>query len=130
MDTADAAQTLRRLATVIDAHRWDAIAELLDEDFVCRLVHTGEEFDGPSWIRFNADYPGFQSMTLEDLVGDGERAAARAHVVGVTDGREEHFALAQFATSRGGRLVELVEIWTGLGQAAPAGTRAPGAIVG
>lgn len=124
MQALDASSALRALAEVLDGHRWGEIAALLDPDFVCRLVHTGEEFDGPAWIRFNADYPGFQTMTLEDVVGEGDRAAARAHVVGIVGGRGAHFAVAQFATTRAGRILELVEVWTDLDQAAPEGTRA------
>ncbi|MGI6879115.1 peptidoglycan DD-metalloendopeptidase family protein [Microbacterium sp. gxy059] len=82
----DAADALQRLADTIDAHEWDAIADLLHPSFTCHLVATDERFDAPGWISFNARYPGFQGMTLVDLVGDGERAAARGHVTGPVDG--------------------------------------------
>lgn len=61
-----------------------------------------------------------------DVIGAGDRAAARAHVVGMVDGSEQHFAVAQFATTRAGLLIELVEVWTGLEQDAPEGTRSAG----
>lgn len=53
---------LRRWAAVIDAHDWAGLPALLHPSFRCELVHTGEVFDGPSWVRFNAEYPGFQSF--------------------------------------------------------------------
>ena len=74
----DAAAVLTRLAEVIDAHDWEALPALLDDDFTCRLVHTGEELAKPEWVRFNADYPGFERMHVEDLVADGDRAVLRA----------------------------------------------------
>ena len=70
----DAAAVLARLVAVIDAHDWVAMPALLHEDFVCRLVHTGETFDRDGWVRFNADYPGFDRIVLQDEVAAGERA--------------------------------------------------------
>lgn len=120
----DAATLLARLASVIDAHDWDALPDLLHPDFTCRLVHTGEVFDREQWVRFNADYPGFERMLVEDLVADGDRGALRAKVVGRGDGGVELvFAVASFATVREGRLVELVEVWADVDQDPPAGTR-------
>lgn len=119
----DATEALNRLADIIDAHDWDAIAELLHPDFVCELVATKERFDGPRWIAFNANYPGFQRMKLIDVVGDGTRAAARGLVTGLVDGVEREFSVAQFARMRDGLLEELVEVWADLDDVPPAGTR-------
>jgi hypothetical protein len=41
----NAENLMRRLADVIDRHRWDKLPGLLAPDFSCRYVHTGEEFD-------------------------------------------------------------------------------------
>jgi ketosteroid isomerase-like protein len=120
----DAATLLTRLAEVIDAHDWDGLPALLDDDFRCRLVHTGEEFGKDAWVRFNADYPGFERMAVEDLVADGDRAVIRARVVGHGEaGEEQVFAVASFATVRHGRILELTEVWADVGQEAPEGTR-------
>ena len=73
MDATDDADLLTRLAAAIDAHDWDGLPDLLHADFTCRLVHTGEVFDKDTWVRFNAAYPGFQRMLVEDLVADGDR---------------------------------------------------------
>ena len=120
----DAAALLTRLAAVIDAHDWDGLPDLLHPEFTCRLVHTGEVFDKAQWVRFNADYPGFERMHLEDLVADGDRGVLRAKVVGRGDAGEELvFAVASFATVREDLLVALVEVWADVNQEPPAGTR-------
>lgn len=120
----DTATLLTRLAAVIDAHDWDGLPDLLHADFTCRLVHTGEVFARDEWVRFNADYPGFERMHVEDLVADGDRGVVRATVVGRGDGGEELvFAVASFATVRDDLLVELVEVWADVDQQPPPGTR-------
>ncbi len=120
----DAAALLTRLAAVIDAHDWDALPDLLHPDFACRLVHTGEVFEKDQWVRFNADYPGFERMHVEDLVADGDRAVLRARVTGRGGtGAELEFAVASFATVRDGLLAELVEVWADVDQQPPEGTR-------
>ena len=123
----DTAALLTRLAAVIDAHDWDRLPALLHPDFTCRLVHTGEVFDKEQWVRFNADYPGFERMHVEDLVADGDRGVLRAEVTGRGDAGEELvFAVASFATVRDDLLAELVEVWADVDQEPPAGTRPAG----
>jgi hypothetical protein len=78
----DARELLSRLCQVIDAHDWDGLAPLLAEDFTCRYVHTGEAFDREGWIRLNAEYPGFERMVVEEIVGQDEHAAVRCRVTG------------------------------------------------
>jgi hypothetical protein len=120
----DATTLLTRLVEVIDAHDWEHLDGVLHPDFTCRLVHTGEVFDRDTWVRLNADYPGFQRMHLEDLVADGDRGVLRATVVGkADDGSDQVFAVASFATVRDDLLIELVEVWTDVDQEPPAGTR-------
>lgn len=120
----DAAALLTRLVALIDAHDWDGLPGLLHADFTCRLVHTGEVFDKDTWVRFNADYPGFQRMLVEDLVADGDRGVVRATVIGEgAAGEELRFAVASFAAVRDGLIVELTEVWADVDQEPPAGTR-------
>lgn len=120
----DAATLLTRLAEVIDAHDWAGLPDLLHRDFTCRLVHTGESFDKERWVRFNADYPGFERMLVEDLVAHGDRGVLRASVVGRSDaGDEQCFAVASFATVRDGLILELTEVWADVDRAPPDGTR-------
>ena len=120
----DAADVMTRLAEVLDAHDWDALPGLLHAEFTCRLVHTGETFDAPAWVRLNADYPGFQRFVLEDLVASGDRAVGRGRVTGTgPDGEDLVFAVASFLTTGDGLARELVEVWTDVGQHPPDGAR-------
>lgn len=119
----DAGAVMTRLCVAIDEHRWDDLPALLHDDFVCRYVHTGETFDRESWVRLNADYPGFDRMALEDLVASDERAAARCHVTGQADGELVHFEVATFVAVRDGRISEMTEVWTDVAQTPPEGTR-------
>ena len=112
-------------ADAIDAHRWDDLGDLLDEDFRCVLVHTGEEFTKAGWVRFNAGYPGFQRFVVQDVVAQDDRVVLRAHVTGLdTDGAVQHFEVASFLTVHHGLVVELIEVWADAAAVAPPGTRA------
>lgn len=119
----DATSLLRTLCATIDERRWQDLPALLTEDFVCRYVHTGETLDAQTWVRTNAEYPEFDRMVVEDLVGHGERAVARCHVTGRAKGEPVAFGVASFVTVRDGAISELTEVWTDIGQTAPEGTR-------
>ncbi len=114
---------LHQLADIIEGRRWDDLPALLHEDFRCRYVHTGETFDRETWVRLNAEYPGFQHFVLEDCVSDGTRAAGRARVTGENDGRLQHFEVATFITLREGTIVDMTEVWTDVNEEPPIGTR-------
>jgi ketosteroid isomerase-like protein len=118
----DARSVLSILCGVIDAHDWAGLAPLLADDFTCRYVHTGETFNRATWIQLNADYPGFDRMRLEDIVGDGDHAAARCHVTGETDGQLQHFEVATFVTTVDGRITTMTEVWANVDQSPPEGT--------
>ena len=122
-DAADAPAMMRHLAAVIDARRWGELPALLHRDFTCYYVHTGESFDGGSWVRLNAEYPGFDHLRLEDCAGEGDRAAGRSHVTGYVDGALQHFEVATFLTLDGGLIASMTELWTDVANEPPAGTR-------
>lgn len=119
----DASTLLESLCTTIDERRWDDLPALLHTDFTCHYVHTGEMLDRDAWVRLNAEYPDFDRLTVEDLVGSGERAVARCHVTGRVDGQLVHFEVASFITVREDLVSDLTEVWADVGQAAPEGTR-------
>ena len=105
----EAEDVLRRLWARIDAQDWDGMGALLDPGLHAAYVHTGETFDADGLVRFNRDYPGSWRTAVEDLVTTGDRAVSRTRVY---DDRQT-FYVASFATVRAGRIVDLVEVWTG-----------------
>ena len=119
----DGPEMMNQLANVIDGHRWGDLPGLLHQDFSCFYVHTGEHFDRDAWVRLNAEYPGFQRFVLEDCVGEAQRAAGRAHVTAESEGQLHHFEVATFITVRNDLISDMTEVWTGVEEAAPAGTR-------
>lgn len=120
----DASSALLGLMQAIDEHRWADLEDYLHPDFECTLLHTGESFDRTGWIRFNADYPDFDRLIVEESVASGDAAACRSHVTSRAGGESLHFACASFARLREGRILTLTEVWTDLDQAPPEGTRA------
>lgn len=112
-----------RLAEVIDAHDWAELPLVLHQDFVCRYVHTGETFDRSSWVRLNAEYPGFDHFVLQDCVGSGARAVGRAHVTGLVDEKLQHFEVATFITLKDGLIATMTEVWADVVARTSAGTR-------
>ena len=122
----DADAALRGLMTVIDEHRWSAMADFLHRDFECELVHIGETFDRDGWIRMNAEYPDFDRLQIVELVGDSDRAACRSHVTSKNASGTQHFECASFAQVQEGLIIRLTEVWTDVNQVAPPGARPAG----
>ena len=120
----DAATMMNRLASVIDAHERDALTGLSHENFVCRLVHTGEVFDRASWVRLNAEYPGFERLVLQDCVATDTRAVGRSHVTGRVDEQPAQYEVATFITLRAGLIVEMTEVWADV-QSGPSSSPRP-----
>jgi len=119
----DAPDLLARLCRLIDARRWPELVPLLSDDFECRYVHTGETFDRESWVRLNAEYPGFDRLLVEDLVGAGDRAAARCHVTAYAEDRLLRFEVASFVIARDGRISRMTEVWADVAQTPPTAAR-------
>jgi hypothetical protein len=122
-ERVDAPALLTLLCDLIDAHRWTDLPGVLHDDFTCHYVHTGETFDRESWVRLNAEYPGFDHLAVQDMVGGDDRAAARCHVTGHVEGRLAHFEVATFISAREGRISTMTEVWTDVAQDPPGGTR-------
>ncbi len=118
-----AATVLRDLMAAIDEHRWDDLVRHLHPDFSCRYPHTGETFDREAWIRLNAEYPGFDRLRVEEIVGGDGTAACRSHVTSRGEDGIAHFACATFVRLEDGLIREMTEVWTDVAQPAPPGTR-------
>jgi hypothetical protein len=108
----EASGVLAQLWARIGARQWDRIAELLDPGVTVRYVHTGEVLDADGFVRANSDYPGQWRVAVEEIVGDGERAVALARVYD----DEQTFYVASFASTAGGRITAMTEVWTDTGQ--------------
>jgi hypothetical protein len=119
----DAGELLTRLCEAIDAHDWDGLGPLLADDFTCRYVHTGEVHGKDTWIRLNAEYPGFDRLVVKDMVASGDRAVARCHVTGYVEGGLAHFEVATFISAHDGLIADMTEVWTDVDQSPPEGTR-------
>jgi hypothetical protein len=111
----EAVRVLSDLWELTDTQQWDKIPDLLDPAVQIRYVHTGEEMDAESYVRLNREYPGRWHAAVHDMVGDDDRAVSRTRVY---DG-DQTFWVASFATTRNGRIIELVEVWTDAGQQPP-----------
>jgi len=107
----------------IDEHRWGDLEQYLHPDFRCHLVHTGESFSRTEWIQFNAGYPDFDRLKVEELVAAETEAACRSLVSGRGAAGIQYFACASFARMADGQILRLTEVWTDVGQQAPPGTR-------
>lgn len=119
----DARDLLTGLCEAIDAHRWGDLPALLHDDFRCRYSHTGESFDKDSWVRLNAEYPGFEHLVVQDMVSSERRAVARCHVTARIDGRLAHFEVATFVVAEHGLVTDMTEVWTDVAATPPEGTR-------
>lgn len=115
----DAAWLLTALCDAIDTHVWDDLAPLLADDFTCTYAHTGEAFDRDGWVHLNATYPGFERLVVEEIVGDGDRAAARCRVTARGDDGVTAYAVATFVTASGDRITRMTEVWTDVDQPTP-----------
>ncbi len=113
------AQLLTRLAAAVDAEDWSVLRTLLADDVVVRYEHTGERFDAAAYVALNRDYPGRWRFERQEVVDGGERAVLRARV---SDGSETH-AVVVLASSAGGLLVDVVEVWAEVGGEPDSGRR-------
>jgi hypothetical protein len=111
----EAVRVLNDLWEMIETQQWDKIPDLLDPAVRVRYVHTGELFDVESYVRLNRDYPGRWHAAVHDMVGDGDRAVSRTRIYD----EQQTFWVASFATTRNGRITDMVEVWTEAGQQPP-----------
>lgn len=104
-----AGQIGRELWARVAAHDWPGLRALLDDDVVLDYPHTGERFVGADTVvRLNADYPEGWSISLVDVVSEGDRAVCEVEVpmdgVGI-------FAVASVLTVRDGLVVRIRDYW-------------------
>ena len=91
----------------MQARAWDAAAEPISPTAEIEFTATGERFDGAGFMRMNRDYPEGWTLSVEEILAEGDRVAAQVRVT--QDGRT--FRCVGFYTVRGGVIVSGVENW-------------------
>jgi hypothetical protein len=102
------AETVRALWERIEARDWDGARATLADGFTCAYPATGETF--PSAERFvamNRAYPEGWHITVDEIVAEGGRVAAR---VRVTHG-DDLFHCLSFAEVEDGLIARSLDFW-------------------
>lgn len=117
----DPAAVVRTIWERIENREWHGVAELIDTGFVCEWPESRERFMGrDAWITMNVNYPSNFHITVDDVIGQGERVASR---VRVSDENGTFHAMS-FWSVQDGRAVHLVEYYVREGSAVPPQWRA------
>jgi len=96
----------RRLYAAFNAHDHAATAEIFAADFYSHpLGTTGQESVTQSWQRFHQAYPEAQ-VVVEDLITEGDTAAVRTSVLGLS-GQPQPPTMLEIFRVREGRVTEL-----------------------
>ena len=108
-DEARVGPVLTAYAAAIAGRDWPGLRALLADDATVTLLHTGERLGADAFVAFNRDYPGAWVFHADEVVDGGRRGVLRAHTV--VD--QESYHVATFGSLHaGGRLTDLVEVWT------------------
>lgn len=91
----------------MQSRAWDAAAELISPTAEIAYTATGERFDGAGFLRMNREYPEGWTLSVEEILAEGDRVAAQVKVT--QDGRT--FRCAGFYTVCDGLIVSGVENW-------------------
>jgi ketosteroid isomerase-like protein len=103
-----AADVARGVWEAMEARDWARARSLLSDDLVTDWPQTRERIrGGDNFIALNSAYPGDWHITVEEALGDGDRAAVRATIVNGA----EIFHASGFYEVRDGRIVRSVEFF-------------------
>ena len=105
----DPGEVVAQLWRRIQARDWDAVGELLADDFVLEWPHELVRIRGrANFVDFNRSYPEGWSIEVLRIVSDGDRAVSEVRVPHATLG--PYYALSFFEVE-GGRLTRGREYW-------------------
>ncbi len=105
----DAGEVIAELWRRIEARDWDALGELLADDFVLDWPHERVRIRGrANFVEFNRSYPEGWSIEVLRVIGDGNVAVSEVRVPHPTVG--PWYALSFFEVADG-RIVRGREYW-------------------
>jgi ketosteroid isomerase-like protein len=105
----DSSDIVAELWRRIQARDWDAVGELLAEDFVLEWPNARIRIRGrTNFVEFNRSYPEGWSIEVLRIVAEGNTAVSEVRVPHPTVG--PHYALS-FLEVEGGRLTRGREYW-------------------
>ena len=92
-------ETVRALWQLFDEGRFEAVRDLLSDDFVADWPQTCERIRGPeNFIALNANYPGKWRCQVERIVVQGDVVVS---VVEISDGSHRLYAVSLFTVVEG-----------------------------
>jgi len=109
----DAALVVRSVWEGMEARDWEGVRRLLAEDIVVTWPQTRERIRGAeTFVVLNREYPGDWHITVEEVLAEGNRAAARVTIVNGKD----VFHTSGFYRVEEGRIVEATETFADPGE--------------
>jgi len=113
MGAMNTASVVRAVWERMEARSWDAVRELFAPDIVVTWPQTRERIRGAdAVVEINRTYPGDWHITVEEVLADGDRAAARVTIVNGAD----VFYATGFYSLRDGKIVEAIETFADPGE--------------
>ena len=110
-------EVVRSFFERMEARDWEAAAALVDPLAGIEYTATGESFTGAGFVAMNEAYPEGWSITVADVLAEGNRVAAQVRV----DHGETVFGWAGFYSVADGQIRGGTEHWVTAG-----GDPAPG----
>jgi len=109
----DAALVVRSVWEGMEARDWDAVRRLVADAIVVTWPQTRERIRGAdTFVQLNRDYPGDWHITVEEVLAEGNRVAARVTIVSGKD----VFHTSGFYRVEAGRIVEATETFAEPGE--------------
>ena len=89
----------RKLWEFFDARQFDAVRDLLSDDFHAVWPQTRERIEGPeNFVALNKAYPGEWKCRLEEVVAEGDKVITE---VEISDGKTVVYATSIFTVEDG-----------------------------
>jgi predicted kinase len=106
---------VRRFFESMQARDWASAERCLDANIVVRFTETNEVFRGANFLAFQRAYPDGWTLTVEEVIGCGNRVASQTTV----DQDGVRYWCAGFYTVTGGKIIGGVEHWVTEGATTP-----------